>query len=515
MHRACGPRAARRRRSGIELSTPVIPPDPSRDKASASGAGAWRPWALAGGLALVVGVASAVLAWAPWIAAGLVFGGALLAVTVIWPLPVVTVLLFLSPLDLAFLTGGFKGLFEQFGGLDMNGIRLVGVTAGLALLILGNRAEWGRIREAPVRWYAMFLVYASLSLLVSGDPGEGLRLLFKLAWPLLIYLTVTAPQRTSAEIDRVVDWILVGATILILINPFFVLGGNVVVEVSGDVRVGGAGIHQNPFSFYMLVIVLLSLGRFAGRAQIRYVLLALAAIFWMALTLTRITLLAGLVALAAAGLYGSIARRQYRPVMVSLGLATVIAAALTPVVLTRTFGYMPGPGELIGLLTDPVALYGLINWQGRELLWGVLVTAWMASPLVGLGLGSSSGILKSLFTREMGTVAHNEYVRLGTDTGFLGIGLFFTAMMSWIRLIVTLKGGDDPRVQEVALPALSVVLAWGVVSITDNAFDYYAPFTQYAGFLVGASVVTARDLRQSGLRQSRPGQPEPAKSGIE
>ncbi|MDP2958481.1 MAG: hypothetical protein Q8N53_18795 [Longimicrobiales bacterium] len=37
------------------------------------------------------------------------------------------------------------------------------------------------------------------------------------------------------------------------------------------------------------------------------------------------------------------------------------------------------------------------------------------------------------------------------------------------------------------------MLAWGVISLTDNAFDYYAPFTQFAGFLVAGVVVAARE----------------------
>lgn len=473
-------------------------PDPAAEEARIAPAGTpGRRTALALGFAGTLLFVAAGLAWAPWLVAGAVLGGVILVVTVLWPLETLTVLLFLGPLDLSFLTGGLKGLLEDLGGLDMNGIRLVGVTAGWSLLILGNRAAWGRLADPAVRWYVAFLAYAALTLPFSVDALEGLRLLFKLAWPLLVYLTVIGPDTTRARIDRMVDWTLIGACVLVAVNPFFVLGGNVVVEVSGDVRVGGAGIHQNPFSFYLLIVVLLSLGRFAARGQLRYVVLGLAAIFWMALTLTRITLLAGLVALTAAGLYGSLARRKYRPLVMAAGFAGVIGLALTPVVLTRTFGYVPGPGELIGLVSDPVALYTTVNWQGRELFWGVLVASWMANPLFGLGLGSSSGILKSLFTTDMGTVAHNEYVRLGTDTGFLGIGLFFVAMSAWIRRILTLPDGASPAVQEVALPALAGILAWAVISITDNAFDYYAPFTQYVGFLVGAGVVAARATGES------------------
>ncbi|MDP2959333.1 MAG: hypothetical protein Q8N53_23130, partial [Longimicrobiales bacterium] len=355
---------------------------------------------LLAGLAGVTVAAAAGLAWTPWLAAGAVLGTALVAVSVAWPAAVVTVLLFLGPLDLAFLTGGFKELFASLGGLDMNGIRLLAVSAGLGLALLADPGQRARLASPPVRWYLMFLAWAGVSLAWSGDAMEGLRLLFKLAWPLLIYLTVSAPGRTRADVEGMTNWVLAGGALLVVVNPLFVLSGNVVVEVSGDVRLGGAGVHQNPFSFYLLVVVLLSLGRFATRGQWRYVVLASGAIAWMALTLTRITMLAGFVALAGAGLYGVLARRSLRPALVAVGLGALIGVALLPVVMERTFGYVPTVAELLALARDPVGLFLRINWQGRELFWGVLVASWAASPWLGLGLGSSSGILKALFPRE-------------------------------------------------------------------------------------------------------------------
>ena len=456
-----------------------------------SARGAWT--ALAG----IVVFTSIGLAWSPFLTAGALIGAFLVAATVFWPVPVISVLLFLGPTDLSFVTGGLKGLFEGLGGLDMNGIRLVAVTLGLSLLVLADRRQIARLTAAGSRFYVVFLVYAGATILVSGDPVEGMRLLVKIAWPLLIYLTVSGPDRTRAEVDRMADVLLIGALVLILINPILVLNGNFVVEESGDLRVGGAGVHQNPFSFYLLVVVLVSLGRFATRGQLRYVLLALGAIAWMALTLTRITMLAGFVALGAAGLLGSFARRQVRPALTALALGAVIAVALLPVFLQRTFGYMPTVEEFFALLSDPVALFLAVNWQGRELFWGVLITFWMASPVLGLGLGSSSGILKGLFTREEGQVAHNDYIRLGTDTGFLGLAIYLAAVGTWIWMAVRLTMRGTRAGLEYALPAFAVMLGWGVISITDNAFDYYAPFTQFAGFLLGGAVVAERAVGAS------------------
>src|SRR5687768_3955131 len=78
--------------------------------------------------------ASALFAIAPWIAAGLVFGAALFALTMLQPLWVVGTMLVVGPIDLSFLTGGLKGLLEEQGGLDMNGIRLIGIVVALTAI---------------------------------------------------------------------------------------------------------------------------------------------------------------------------------------------------------------------------------------------------------------------------------------------------------------------------------------------------------------------------------------------
>lgn len=471
----------------------------------------WLDGGVRPALAGAVVVAAAGLAWAPWLTLGLVLGGGLVAVSVMWPVPVVTALLFLGPLDLSWVTGGFKELLASLGGLDMNGIRLLAVSAGLGFVLASDPAQRRRLLDADVRWFVAFLAWVGLTLAWSDARVDGLRLLFKLAWPLLVYLVVSAPGRTRAEVSRMVDWVLAGGAVLVVVNPLFVLSGNVVVEDLGNVRVGGAGVHQNPFSFYLLVVVLLSLGRFVTRAQARYLVLAAGAIGWMALTLTRITMLAGFVALAGVALYGALVRRSFRPVAAALALGALIAASLLPLVLTRTFGYVPSVGELWALARDPVALFLSVNWQGREVFWGVLLSAWSASPWTGLGLGSSSGILTTLFPPESGPVAHNEYIRLGTDAGVVGITLFAVAMTAWVlgvaRAARSPQARNDAALQEVALPAMAVMLAWGVIALTDNAFDYYAPFTQFAGFLVGAAAVCARGEAPASAGASGEGAP--------
>ncbi len=460
-----------------------------------SSATAWAA-SLGGPLALGVG-----LALAPWDVAGVALGAAIFVAAVRWPLPMLGIFLTLGPLDLSFLTGGFKELLPGLGGLDMNGIRLVAMVSAFALLAILDPRLRPRLWSPPVRWYVLFLLLAAATIPVSVAPLEGARLLFKMAWPLLVFLVVSHPDRTGEELDRLADWVLIGAAAIVVVNPLFVAAGGYEFDVDGRLRVQGVGLHENPFSFYLLFVVILSLTRFAARAQARYLLLATAAGIWMGLSLTRITFLAALVALGAAALYAAFVRRNVRLVVVALTAVAVVAVAFVPVALERTFGYVPSPGELWGFARDPVTLYGTINLQGRELYWGLLYLAWRGSPWIGLGLGSSSGIIQDVLPPEYGAVAHNEYLRLGTDLGWFGLALMLLVGWSWIRA----AWGRG----EWAFPDLAALVVWIVISITDNALDYYAPFTQFVGFAVAMAVARDRLAGPADDDRAPTGRPPP------
>src|SRR5687767_4842872 len=145
-----------------------------------------RVFVLVGG---AIGLAFAVVQY-PGLSVGLVGGMLLLLLVLTQPLSLIALMLVIGPVNLSFLTGGMKALFPEAGGLDMNGIRLVGVTAGFLALWLVDRRVQRHTFGPSGRWYAVFLFWAGASLLTSLDPLEGLRLLLKLAYPLLTFVAV-------------------------------------------------------------------------------------------------------------------------------------------------------------------------------------------------------------------------------------------------------------------------------------------------------------------------------------
>jgi O-antigen ligase len=390
------------------------------------------------------------------------------------------------------VTGGFKGMLEHLGGLDMNGIRLIGMTAALSLVVLAERKVGRQVFRPAAIFYALLVAYCAATLSLSPSPIDGARLLLKIAYPLLVFLVITGLSPDRERLDRLMDAVLIGTAILcVVINPLYVAFGDFERQIGGWLRLRGVGAHQNPFAFYLIVAMLISFVRFTTRRQARYLVLCAICAAWMVMTITRIAFLATLVALLAAGVVGAIATRQARMLIGATVVALLIAIPFAPPVLERSFGFMPTPVELVGLLTNPEALFMAMNWEGRMVFWAVVFQAFLTSPILGLGLGASTFVLRMNFPAFVNPVVHNDYLRLLSEAGLIGVVLFTAAMAAWLAVAFRAARLEDRTVREYALPAVGCLAALAIIGLTDNAFDYYGPFTQYTGYLCGGAAAAA------------------------
>jgi O-antigen ligase len=431
-------------------------------------------------------VLSAGLAVLPLPTAGVFLGVALLLTILARPLWVLGFMLAIGAVDLSFVTGG--RLLEDWGGIDMNGLRLLGMVAGMAAIIVLEPRALRQALGPRGRWYVLFLLFAAGTVSYSVLPIDGARLLLKLAYPLLLFLAVVAVARRRQQLERLVDWALGGAVAMsFVVVPVLLLLGEYEFEQNGRLSAAGVALHQNPLSFYMLMMALLAFARFSVRGQVRYVVLAGVCGFWIVATMTRITLLATVAAFAAVALYNAWRDRNLKLPLAAAALVLVVAIPLVPIALERTFGEGFTIAELGELVTDPAALITRMNFQGREIIWPFVGAAFLTSPVYGLGLGASTYLTGLVFPTDDVQVVHNEYLRLAADTGVIGLFLFTTAMMVWLAAAV--RAGRSPGVvREFAVPAGAGLVAWAVISLTDNPFDYYASFTQYIALAVAGSV---------------------------
>lgn len=85
--------------------------------------------------------------------------------------------------------------------------------------------------------------------------------------------------------------------------------------------------------------------------------------------------------------------------------------------------------RLLGILRGDEA--GL---SGRDLIWPIFRDVRDASPWVGWGVGAGKVLVAEddPLARLLGTTAaHNEYLRIGVDGGWLGLGLLVVMFVAW------------------------------------------------------------------------------------
>ena len=72
--------------------------------------------------------------------------------------------------------------------------------------------------------------------------------------------------------------------------------------------------------------------------------------------------------------------------------------------------------------------------SGRDVIWPFFEAAFARSPIFGWGVGAGKVVVDpdSLTAKLLGTTAaHNEYLRIGVDGGYVGIGLVMGFMALW------------------------------------------------------------------------------------
>ncbi len=128
------------------------------------------------------------------------------------------------------------------------------------------------------------------------------------------------------------------------------------------------------------------------------------------------------------------------------------------------------------------------NLSNRNLVWPAFEAAFAASPWLGWGAGAGKIIVpvSSHLGGLIGTnAAHNEYLRIGTEGGALGLGLLIACLACWVYR------GSRPLPRAPRWLMRLVFLAFAAHSATDNTLIA----TTSSIFFIWASAVfaTARE----------------------
>ena len=108
------------------------------------------------------------------------------------------------------------------------------------------------------------------------------------------------------------------------------------------------------------------------------------------------------------------------PVLLAAGMALPLVIALA--------------GALTSIRLFSVLSEGADSLSGREVIWPLFQETWDVSPWFGWGVGAAKMLVDpdSLVAHLLGTTtAHNEYLRVGVDGGWVGIGVLLALFAAW------------------------------------------------------------------------------------
>jgi O-antigen ligase len=265
---------------------------------------------------------------------------------------------------------------------------------------------------------------------------------------LWVVLSIAWKQRSTPPVEFVVNWVVVGAIMLVvptiltdrrhlrlaagavmvgvvLSVALGFLGGK--LEVTSNRLTGGSG-DPNFLAAGCVPAILLAVGLAAGSARraVRWSVVAAVALVTtgLAATASRGGLLAAIIAAVAAVLLIRHGRRWV------LGLVLCVAG-----VATASFRINPAAWERVSDFKEST---------GREELWRVAWEMWQDHPVIGVGLRGFFDNLEN-YVRQVGPLnfaefiaeephyVHNNYLELLAETGVVGLALYVAVVVASVR----------------------------------------------------------------------------------
>ncbi len=242
---------------------------------------------------------------------------------------------------------------------------------------------------------------------------------------------------------------------MILVNPVGKLIKVLDVEYTGAFRLRGVNFPAF-MGFFGFAAVIAGTYMAVLRGQRRYFIGVFIALACTILSGTRMPSALAIMVVVLSILF--VSRGAMRPsakIAMSLMGGAVLAGILIfywPNIMARTFNSGQEPG---------------LNTSGRTEVWEVMQQAIDINPLFGRGIGAGAILLVE--KEEAGVLAtaaaHNEYLRLLSDAGWVGLILFVCSIVIYVAGNSKLIGRDG------LIFVTTVFIAYAIYSYTDNTIS--------------------------------------------
>lgn len=346
---------------------------------------------------------------------------------------------------------------------------ILGISAIVALLGVSDRPRLQPLLRPssgpPLALYG-FGLWVALSVVTVGFSASGLQNVLVYA-VFLSSIVSTAWLSSDGTAIRLLRGLRAAAVIacLLWLPTVFTTGIGTDGILVARAAAGGAAIIG--------LVASIGLPRLSWRARLTPWFFLLVT----TLTLSRLTIVIAGLLIFAMVLVGR-GKLDARALVSATGVATVaylVATQYEP--LQRRFEQ-----------NDGASLFGIeIGTTGRENLWGTLTSRLNSGdPLIGQGAGAAQDTIAEVFVRI--TQPHNDYLRLLFDFGWIGMGLWITAMVSLlIGAVGRLRRSADDADRAIHLSAAAAIVTISVYAGFNNIIIGIGSMLAF-GTIIGASI---------------------------
>lgn len=362
-----------------------------------------------------------------------------------------------------------------FGGMGL------GAILNLILILYGLITFLKSSDKLPVflfKAWGFFLAIGIFSIALSPIKFQAFRSFISVITYFVIFALPFFMVKTKSDIRFLLKVILASAAI-----PYFWAIIETIITFSlgefQEFRVLGSFSHPNIFAFYLVLVITLSfyvikteVFSFSLRVKRYCFYLILLGAFLLLLTKTRSAWLALLIIIFC---YGLLCEKKY----LIFGCFAILLALLIPAVQDRILDVFSG-ADIEAAVNQG---YGKLNsFAWRKLVWASSWNMIMESPLIGYGYNTFSYYFLSFFPlgSDTGFDAHNMYVQLIFDMGFLGLTGFIILLINIFSRLFKYTRVDHRG----GVLLVSLLFSFSISGYSDNML-FYLSYNWYLWLVLG------------------------------
>ena len=403
---------------------------------------------------------------------GLASAGLALLAGLAGPQVLLRFLLLTTGVTLAFVTSNQRALAGDIGGFNLDGLRLLAVLAAFGIAAIKTPSLLKVRREI---WpLLLLLAWGAVTLLWSPSRTDGIRLLFKLMYPIVGFAAAFWLARRE-PVDGLWKYFAIGAVLASFANLALALSTGVWSEVGFEGRYRG-GVGYNLVGHFSAMLGLVMLGAWLATKRVAYLWLGTVMFIQLVATGSRTAFVAFGVGVAVLG----IALGKWKATLAAVIVALTVWVAV-PTLGLRTVLFTDRQSSVVA----PEWISGF-NLSGRALIWYDVWNALVKEHiLTGAGFGAAAPFLASRF--ELIRHVHNEYLHLLADGGAIALCLFLGAYALPVSRLLRMIAGSR-RGQIYASIALSTTCCFLAASLAENTLEYFAPYHFFPWCMVGIAL---------------------------